>query len=98
MLMNGREPGVIAIGIHSGLPYYDCGEGFVAAVQAIVDGYSAGSLKIGAPFLEWDKPTIWAFCKKHKIPIHLTYSCEKGGRAPCGKCLSCKDREALNVL
>ena len=70
-LMNGKEPGVIAIGIHEGLPYYDCGEGFVAAVQAIVDGYSAGSVKIAAPFLKWSKPTIWAFCKKHKVPIHL---------------------------
>jgi len=97
-LMNGKEPGVIAIGIHEGLPYYDCGEGFVAAVQAIVDGYSAGSVKIAAPFLKWSKPTIWAFCKKHKVPIHLTYSCEKGSPSPCGKCLSCMDREALSVL
>jgi 7-cyano-7-deazaguanine synthase len=98
VLMNWKGPGVIAIGIHEGLPYYDCGEGFVTAIQAIVDGYSSGSVRIAAPFLKWDKPTIWAFCKKHKVPTHLTYSCEQGSRPPCGKCLSCKDREALNVL
>lgn len=97
MLVYQGRPGIIAIGIHDGTPYYDCSEGFLKGVQVIVDGYTAGTVKIAAPFLKWNKLMIWELCKKYNLPVHLTYSCEKGGSQPCGKCLSCKDREALNV-
>src|SRR5713101_9874697 len=40
------RPGIIAIGIHDGTPYYDCSEGFLKGVQIIVDGYTAGTVKI----------------------------------------------------
>lgn len=98
MLVSQEQSGVIAIGIHERTSYYDCSEGFLKAVQAIIDGYSAGRLKVAAPFLKWDKPTIWAYCRKYRVPVRLTYSCENGSTPPCGKCLSCKDREALRVL
>jgi 7-cyano-7-deazaguanine synthase len=98
MLVCQGRPGIIAMGIHEGTPYYDCSEGFLNAVQVIVDGYTAGSIKIAAPFLKWNKLMIWEFCKQYDLPIQLTYSCEKGGPRPCGSCLSCKDREALSAL
>ena len=98
MLACHRQPGIIALGIHEGSPYYDCSEGFLNTVQSIVDGYIAGSIKIAAPFMKWDKAMIWEFCKESKLPVDLTYSCEKGGTHPCGRCLSCKDREALHAL
>jgi 7-cyano-7-deazaguanine synthase len=93
-----RRPGIIAVGIHEGPPYYDCSEGFLKSVQIIVDGYTSGSIKIAAPFLKWNKAMIWEFCKESKLPVDLTYSCERGGIRPCGMCLSCKDREALRAL
>ena len=93
-----RNPGIIAIGIHEGPPYYDCSEGFLRSIQTLVDGYAAGRIKIAAPFLKWGKPIIWEFCKKVGVPVDSTYSCEKGGGHPCGTCLSCKDREALSAL
>lgn len=98
MLVCQARPAIISIGIHDGTPYYDCSEGFLKAVQAVVDGYTAGRVRIAAPFLQWDKHMIWEFCKKYDLPVHLTYSCEKSGLRPCGKCLSCKDREALSAL
>ena len=98
VLMSQIEAAIISIGIHAGTSYYDCGEEFINTVQRIVDGYSAGRIKIAAPFLGWNKRMIWEMCKKYKLPVHLTYSCELGGTHPCGKCLSCKDREALGVL
>lgn len=98
MLVCGAQPGIIAIGIHEGPPYYDCSEGFLKRIQAVVDGYAAGRIKVAAPFLKWGKQIIWEFCKKVGVPVDSTYSCEKGGVRPCGKCLSCKDREALSAL
>lgn len=98
MLACERRPGIIAVGIHEGSPYYDCSEGFLKSVQTIVDGYTAGSIKIAAPFLKWNKVMIWEFCKESELPVDLTYSCERGGTRPCRTCLSCKDREALRAL
>jgi 7-cyano-7-deazaguanine synthase len=98
MLVRNMRPGVIAIGIHEGPPYYDCTEGFLTSIQAVIDGYAAGRIKIAAPFLKWGKHVIWEFCKKARVPIDMTYSCEKGGARPCGTCLSCKDRKALDAM
>lgn len=98
LLMNQQRPYMIAIGIHSGSPYYDCSVNFIKYVQAILDGYSCGSVKIISPFINWDKVMIWEFCKKFNVPIELTYSCERGESHPCMECLSCKEREALNAL
>lgn len=98
ILACGTRTRMIAIGIHEGSPYYDCSEGFVKSVQAVVDGYAAGRIKVATPFLNWGKQVIWEFCKKARVPIDSTYSCERGGVRPCGKCLSCKDREALDAL
>jgi 7-cyano-7-deazaguanine synthase len=98
VLVFGMKPGIIAIGIHEGTSYYDCTEGFLKSMQTIVDGYAAGRIKVAAPFLKWGKQLIWEFCKKARVPVEATYSCEKGGLRPCGKCLSCKDREALYAL
>ena len=98
ILARGAETGMIAIGIHEGPPYYDCTEGFLKSIQTVVDGYAAGRIKVAAPFLKWGKQVIWEFCKKARVPVKSTYSCEKGDARPCGKCLSCKDREALHAL
>jgi 7-cyano-7-deazaguanine synthase len=98
VLARGSEPGIVAIGIHEGTSYYDCTAGFLKTIQTIVDGYAVGKIKVAAPFLNWGKQIIWEFCKKYGVPVTSTYSCEKGGVHPCGKCLSCKDREALSAL
>jgi len=88
---------MVALGIHSGTPYYDCSESFVSAVQAIVDGQCDGRIRVAAPFLEWTKRDIWDYCLHRSVPIDLTYSCEKGLDQPCGNCISCRDLEALRV-
>jgi 7-cyano-7-deazaguanine synthase len=89
--------GIIALGIHSGVPYYDCSELFVRDINRIYDGYTDGQVILDAPFLKWNKKMIYEYCKDNNVPIHLTYSCELGGDKPCGKCRSCLDRSALNV-
>lgn len=98
VLVCGMRTGIIAIGIHEGSPYYDCTEGFLKSIQAVLDGYVAGRIKVAAPFLKWGRQAIWEFSKEAQVPVDSTYSCEKGGAHPCGRCLSCKDREALDAL
>ncbi len=86
----------VAIGIHDGTPYYDCGPSFVRDLQTVLDGYAAGAVRLAAPFVTWTKQQIWDFCRFAAVPVELTYSCEKGQTRPCGKCSSCKDRKSLN--
>jgi 7-cyano-7-deazaguanine synthase len=89
--------GLIASGIHKGTPYYDCSEEFLNSIQEVFVGYTNGIVKAAAPFLNFSKKEIWNYCKKEKVPLHLTYSCELGRKQPCGRCATCKDLEAIYV-
>jgi 7-cyano-7-deazaguanine synthase len=66
-------------------------------MQSSFDLYTDGCIRIGVPFIKWNKRMIWDYCKTKKIPLEITYSCELGQDQPCGQCLSCKDLEALHV-
>ena len=94
----GRNAGILATGIHAGTRYFDCSQAFLFLLQTMFDGYCDGRVRLAAPFIEWSKQQVFAFCESEGVPIDLTYSCEKGTDQPCGECLSCRDREALDVL
>jgi 7-cyano-7-deazaguanine synthase len=87
--------GIIALGIHAGTNYADCGADFVDHMQTVFDDYSKGNIKIGTPFLKFKKHEIWIYSKINSIPLDLTYSCELGYSQPCGICDSCKDLKKL---
>lgn len=88
--------GVVAIGLHSGTRYLDCAPPFVRKMQSVFDSYTDGRVQIGVPFLRWTKSEIWTFCES-RVPVSLTYSCERGVAQPCGNCDSCLDLEALRA-
>lgn len=90
--------GILGTGIHAGTSYFDCSPGFLSLMQTVVDGYCDGRVKLGAPFIEWTKQQIFAFCKSEGVPTDLTYSCERGTEWPCKECLSCQDRSVLDVM
>lgn len=94
----GNKTGILATGIHAGTPYFDCSKSFLSSLQILFDGYCDGRIRLAAPFIEWTKQQVFAFCESEKVPVRLTYSCENGTLKPCGICLSCKDRRALNAL
>lgn len=98
LLTSQGGPQIIALGIHSGVPYYDCSKSFLGCAQVMVDGYAHGRIKLSAPFLKWNKPMIWNYCQKQGLPVDMTYSCETGHAPPCGLCPSCRDREGLYAL
>lgn len=90
-------PALVALGIHAGVPYYDCGSSFVADMQRILDGYFDGAVQLDTPFVDITKPEVYAWCRAHRVPVHLTYSCERRSRRSCGACPSCRDRRALGI-
>jgi 7-cyano-7-deazaguanine synthase len=91
-----RNPTVtsVAIGIHTGTNYSDCSELFLSKMQSVYDLYENGKIEISSPFIKLSKSEIYEYCKIENLPFELTYSCE-AGNVPCGRCLSCKDRELL---
>jgi 7-cyano-7-deazaguanine synthase len=98
LLANPKFSGLLSLGIHSGPNYYDCSKNFVNEINKILTGYLSGQLVFDAPLLDFNKKMIIKYCKTKKVPLHLTYSCEKGSSKPCGTCMSCLDREGLNVV
>lgn len=91
--LDGNE--VIVLGIHSGTGYYDCSEAFVNSFNKIIYESTNGTARLESPFVNWNKRQIWEYCHLKKIPLELTYSCEKGKETRCGKCATCRD---LNIL
>lgn len=85
----------IAIGIHKGIPYYDCSKRFIEECQRLIDGYFAGTVIIDAPFIEYSKKQIFEYCVEEQVPLKMTYSCEDKNDKPCGICPSCIDRRLL---
>ena len=88
-------PASIALGIHDGTTYPDCGAIFHDAGQRLADIYSAGALRIVAPFLDWNKGQIIQYATSIRVPLSATYSCESGRKPPCRRCSSCRDRSDL---
>lgn len=90
------ESGLIALGIHAGTNYPDCTPSFISACQKIADVYANGVIQVTAPFLEWSKGEVILQARKSRVPLRLTYSCERGRAKACGKCLSCQDLRGVH--
>ncbi|MDD1764851.1 MAG: 7-cyano-7-deazaguanine synthase QueC [Methanomassiliicoccales archaeon] len=77
---------------YSGYP--DCRPEFLEAFQKTLEvGTKAGiegrPLSIEAPLLYLTKADIVGLGKRLGAPLHLTWSCYKGGVKACGRCDSC---------
>ena len=95
LLDTGTDSNLIALGIHTGTNYFDCGEDFIKVCGTLLDGYSDGRARLAVPFLALNKAEIWRYCKENAVPLNLTWSCETNNKKACGMCLSCKDKETL---
>lgn len=85
----------IALGIHTGTPYFDCSESFYNDFKKIIYDCTNQEVSLIAPLLNWTKPQLIKYAKDKNLPLDITYSCEKGVPKGCGQCLSCLDREGL---
>lgn len=90
--------GVLALGIHGGTPYYDCGPAFLTSIDRIVAEYTDGLTRVVAPFISWTKRETFDYYNRTGIPVGVSYSCEAGTVPPCGSCASCLDRRVLGCF
>jgi 7-cyano-7-deazaguanine synthase len=95
LFLTRARPGLLAIGVHAGTPYFDCSRSFVDTAARLVADHTDGRVRLVAPFIEWSKKDIFDYSKGEALPIELTYSCEAGTEPVCGLCASCLDRQAL---
>lgn len=107
-----RKANWLATGVHAGdhFIYPDCRPRFIAAANAaIVIGNSGfGAIPetqenelpeqfILAPFLHISKAEIAYRALELEVPLHMTWSCYKGGTNHCGRCGTCVERlEAID--
>ena|SRR5258708_3613513 len=87
--------GLLALGIHAGVPYFDCSEAFIVSAGRLVGELTDGRVSLVAPFIAWTKKDVFDYFMTAGLPLALTYSCESGTDPVCGICASCRDRKAL---
>ena len=93
-----KDCSVIYYGAHAddaaGAAYPDCSPAFHQAMSDAIREGSGGQLTVEAPFVHMIKAQIVRMGLEMKVPYELTWSCYEGGEKPCGKCGTCRDREA----
>jgi 7-cyano-7-deazaguanine synthase len=94
LMVTQGSTNLISLGIHSGTRYYDCGPDFAQKSESMISSYTDGRARLGTPFLNWVKGDVLRYLAESDIPVKMTWSCEASNKKPCGKCLSCRDREA----
>jgi 7-cyano-7-deazaguanine synthase len=95
LFLTRARPGILAMGIHGGTPYWDCSEGFAREMEKLVAEHTDGKVVFVAPFLTWSKSEVYEYFLTTGIDVSVTYSCEAGTIPVCGRCASCRDRKAL---
>jgi 7-cyano-7-deazaguanine synthase len=81
---------------YSGYP--DCRPDYLEAFERMANlatkaGVEGKTVKVLAPLLQLGKADIVRLATRLKAPIHLSWSCYRGGRMPCGTCESCVLRQ-----
>jgi len=74
--------------------YPDCRPGYYTAFRKVVrSGTRAGDIKVLTPLINLKKSQIIALGLKLGALLHITWSCYRGGKQPCGVCDSCRIRK-----
>lgn len=72
--------------------YPDCRPAFIEALrEAIIIG-TRNHLFLHAPLLYHTKEQVVRLGQRLGAPLHLTWSCYRGGDEPCGACGACESR------
>jgi 7-cyano-7-deazaguanine synthase len=66
---------------------------FLKKAESCISAALGVEMKLLTPLIALDKRDTLRLAAKHGLPIELTYFCHAGGEAPCGKCISCKERK-----
>lgn len=74
--------------------YPDCRPGFIAAMGSAMSEGTYAPVRLFAPYTSLDKTDIALRGLRMGIDYSTTYSCYRGGAEPCGRCATCREREA----
>ena len=100
-LAEARGADRVVLGInavdYSGYP--DCRPDYLRAFQTLANlsskvGREGRGPRLWAPLVEWSKQRIVEEALRLGVPIESTWSCYSGGAVPCGRCDSCRIRDA----
>ena len=100
-LAEARGADQVVLGInavdYSGYP--DCRPDYLRAFQTLADlsskvGREGQGPRLWAPLVEWRKQRIVEEALRLGVPIDRTWSCYSGDAVPCGRCDSCRIRDA----
>jgi len=69
--------------------YPDCRPVFYKNFNKLLKVAGVKKIKVKAPLLKKTKSQIVKLALKLKAPLHLTWSCYRGGKKPCGRCDAC---------
>jgi 7-cyano-7-deazaguanine synthase len=95
-IAEARDADDVFIGVnaldYSGYP--DCRPEFVASFEAtaalaLKRGVEGRPVRVRTPLIDLTKAAIVALGVESGAPLHLTWSCYRGGDRPCGTCDSC---------
>ena len=91
-----RRAAVVALGMHAGdhAVYPDCRPEFVTALArcAAVANEGFDPPAVEAPFVHLTKTDIARRGAELAAPLHLSWSCYRGGEVHCGVCGTCYER------
>ncbi|MFH8805203.1 7-cyano-7-deazaguanine synthase QueC [Streptomyces sp. NPDC017936] len=94
---SARGAELIGLGVHAGdhAVYPDCRPEFVEALREMAAVALAGMHvpQIATPFVHMTKTEIAAYADSIKAPVHMSWSCYKGGEVHCGTCGTCTERK-----
>lgn len=85
----------IILGNHAGdhAIYPDCRKEFSDHIQKAISSGTWNGVLLQTPFVSMTKAEICSLGAQLEAPLHLTYSCYKGGQYHCGKCGTCVERK-----
>jgi 7-cyano-7-deazaguanine synthase len=89
----GKSSNVISMGLLANPIFPDQTPEFVKSTEACLTLALGRNTRILAPFITMDKRDILRLARKYELPFGTTYYCHSGSASPCGKCISCKERD-----
>lgn len=89
-----QKADTVAYAAHAGdhAQYPDCRESFIAAMSRSIQLCDYNPPDLWAPFASRSKADIVMLGAELSVPMHLTWSCYKGGAVHCGRCGTCCER------
>lgn len=95
----GAERLVLGVNAIDYSGYPDCRPDYLEAFQVLADlaskaGREGHGARLWAPLVHWSKTRIVREALRLGVPIERTWSCYAGGAVPCGRCDSCRIRDA----